>query len=44
MQKRNGYVRSIDIVNELKEYGINPVVADPQADAEEAYISEGEDT
>ena len=26
----------IDIVNELKEYGITPVVADPVADAEEA--------
>lgn len=26
----------IDIVNELKEYGIDPVIADPQADAEEA--------
>ncbi|MCI8607879.1 MAG: nucleotide sugar dehydrogenase [Hungatella sp.] len=26
----------IDIVNELKEYGINPVVADPKADVEEA--------
>lgn len=26
----------IDIVNELKEYGINPVIADPEADAEEA--------
>ena len=26
----------IDIVNELKEYGINPIIADPQADAEEA--------
>lgn len=26
----------IDIVNELKEYGINPVIADPSADAEEA--------
>lgn len=26
----------IDIVNELKEYGINPVIADPVADAEEA--------
>ncbi len=26
----------IDIINELKEYGINPIVADPQADAEEA--------
>lgn len=26
----------IDIVNELREYGIEPVIADPQADAEEA--------
>ncbi len=26
----------IDIVNELKEYGINPIVADPEADKEEA--------
>ena len=26
----------IDIVNELKEYGIQPVIADPQADAKEA--------
>ena len=26
----------IDIVNELKEYGITPVVADPEADAQEA--------
>lgn len=26
----------IDIVNELKEYGISPVIADPQADAGEA--------
>ena len=26
----------IDIVNELKEYGINPLIADPQADAQEA--------
>ena len=26
----------IDIVNELKEYGITPVIADPQADAPEA--------
>ena len=26
----------IDIVNELKEYGINPVIADPCADADEA--------
>ncbi len=28
--------RIIDIVNELKEYGITPIVADPDADAEEA--------
>lgn len=28
--------RVIDIVNELREYGINPVIADPQADADEA--------
>lgn len=28
--------RVIDIVNELKEYGIDPVIADPEADAEEA--------
>lgn len=26
----------IDIVNELREYGITPVIADPQADADEA--------
>ncbi|MBE7055977.1 MAG: nucleotide sugar dehydrogenase [Ruminococcaceae bacterium] len=26
----------IDIVNELKEYGINPVIADPTADSDEA--------
>lgn len=26
----------IDIVNELKEYGIDPIIADPEADAEEA--------
>ncbi len=26
----------IDIVNELKEYNINPVIADPEADADEA--------
>lgn len=26
----------IDIVNELKEYGINPLIADPEADADEA--------
>ena len=31
----------IDIVNELKEYGINPVIADPQADAEEAELLYG---
>lgn len=28
--------RVIDIVNELKEYGITPMIADPVADAEEA--------
>jgi len=28
--------RVIDIVNELKEYGVNPIIADPEADAEEA--------
>lgn len=28
--------RVIDIVNELKEYGITPLIADPEADAEEA--------
>lgn len=28
--------RVIDIVNELKEYGINPIIADPEADDEEA--------
>ena len=26
----------IDIVNELKEYGIHPIIADPEADADEA--------
>lgn len=26
----------IDIVNELKEYGITPIIADPEADADEA--------
>lgn len=31
----------IDIVNELKEYGINPVIADPQADAAEAKMLYG---
>ncbi|MGB4626411.1 MAG: nucleotide sugar dehydrogenase [Erysipelotrichaceae bacterium] len=29
--------RVIDIINELKEYGINPVVVDPQADKKEAF-------
>lgn len=28
--------RIIDIVNELKEYGITPVIADPEADSDEA--------
>ena len=28
--------RVVDIIDELREYGINPVIADPQADAEEA--------
>ena len=28
--------RVIDIVNELREYGINPIIADPVADREEA--------
>ncbi len=28
--------RVIDIINELREYGISPIVADPQADSEEA--------
>jgi len=28
--------RVIDIVSELKEYGINPMIVDPEADAEEA--------
>ncbi len=28
--------RVIDIVNELKEYGVNAIVADPQAEADEA--------
>ena len=31
----------IDIVNELKEYGINPMISDPVADAEEAKILYG---
>ncbi len=28
--------RVIDIINELKEYGISPIVCDPQADADDA--------
>lgn len=28
--------RVIDIVNELKEYGVNPLIVDPEADAKEA--------
>ena len=31
----------IDIVNELKEYGITPVIADPCADADEAMREYG---
>ena len=31
----------IDIVNELREYGINPIVADPEADAAEAKMLYG---
>ena len=31
----------IDIVRELKEYGITPVIADPEADAEEAKLLYG---
>ena len=33
----------IDIVNELKEYGITPVIADPEADAGEAKMLYGID-
>ncbi|MBQ9512602.1 MAG: nucleotide sugar dehydrogenase [Lachnospiraceae bacterium] len=33
--------RVIDIYNELKEYGITPVVVDPEADAEEAAMLYG---
>lgn len=33
--------RVIDIVNELNEYGINPIIADPVADAHEAYEEYG---
>ena len=35
--------RIIDIVNELKEYGITPVIADPQADKTEAKHEYGID-
>ena len=31
----------IDIYNELREYGINPIIADPTADAEEAKMLYG---
>lgn len=33
--------RVIDIVNELKEYGLIPMIADPEADAEEAVHEYG---
>ncbi len=33
--------RVIDVVNELKEYGIDPVVADPESDAREALHEYG---
>lgn len=33
--------RVIDIVNELKEYGISPLIADPIADSSEAYEEYG---
>jgi UDP-N-acetyl-D-galactosamine dehydrogenase len=33
--------RVIDIVNELREYGLTPVIADPEADAEEAKHEHG---
>lgn len=33
--------RVIDIVNELKEYGIIPIISDPQADTNEAYHEYG---
>jgi len=35
--------RVIDIVNELEEYGVHPIVVDPQADAEEAKKEYGID-
>jgi len=33
--------RVIDIVNEVTEYGINPLIVDPEADKEEAYREYG---
>ncbi|MBN2801554.1 MAG: nucleotide sugar dehydrogenase [Deltaproteobacteria bacterium] len=33
--------RVIDIVTELEDYGISPIIADPQADSEEAYNEYG---
>lgn len=33
--------RVIDIVNELKDYGISPIIADPEADREEANLEYG---
>jgi UDP-N-acetyl-D-galactosamine dehydrogenase len=33
--------RVIDIVKELKEYDINPLIADPEADSEEAFQEYG---
>lgn len=35
--------RVIDIVNELKEYGLTPIITDPQADAEEVRHEYGID-
>jgi len=35
--------RVVDIVNELKEYGLTPMIADPEADAEEAKHEYGID-
>jgi UDP-N-acetyl-D-galactosamine dehydrogenase len=31
----------IDIINELKEYGIHPIIADPEADSDEAVHEYG---
>lgn len=31
----------IDIINELKEYGINPIISDPEADSDEAMHEYG---